>query len=217
MKKEQQKENLDAFALFPELMHNLDGSANNKNTSKEQKIPEKLIKKWQPKVKNRHIPPPPPPPDVSWIRTGEMEELGEVEDIPTALVLIEDEDANSAVSSTLRELGYQIEVAEDPRQAMEKLASVTYAAVVMHEGFGGVDSLADSTVHNFITWLPIRLRRLLFFIVVGKFHTLYDIEALCLSVNLVVNDADVDCLRPILKKSFRDYEELFGPLLEVLR
>ena len=58
----------------------------------------------------------------------------------------------------------------------------------------------------------------MFFILAGPdFRTLYNLEALSLSVNLVVNDADIERLKPILKKSFRDHEELFGPLIEAVR
>jgi hypothetical protein len=47
--------------------------------------------------------------------------------------------------------------------------------------------------------------------------TLYDLEALSLSANLVFNDKNIDELNPILRKSLREHEELFGPLVEILR
>jgi hypothetical protein len=47
-------------------------------------------------------------------------------------------------------------------------------------------------------------------------HTLYDIQALAYSANLVVNDAELDSIGLILKKGLRDYEDLFGPFLAAL-
>lgn len=49
-----------------------------------------------------------------------------------------------------------------------------------------------------------------------KFRTLYNLEALSNSANLVVNDRDIKNLSLILRKGFYDYEELFGPFLEAL-
>lgn len=198
MKKEVRIDQTDAFSLFPDLMQNLVGSKQGKGSKKSRVRP-------------------PPIPDLSWLGTGVYREQEQVKDIPTALVLMGEERANSAVSSGLRDLGYRIETADSPIEALVKLQSNSYATVLMHAEFGG-ESLAESTVYNYIKWLPISKRRTIFYILVGPdFRTLYDLEALALSANLVINDADIEFLKPILKKSYLDHEELFGPLFEALQ
>jgi len=198
MKKEQKNNHPDAFGLFPDLMKELVGSRARKEPAKSSVHP-------------------PPLPDLSWIGTGVFQEEEQVKDIPSALVLMVDEGGKNGVSSELQGIGYQIETADSPMEALAKLHANRYTTIIMHARFGE-EPFADSTVYNYIKWLPVARRRAMFFILAGPdFRTLYNLEALSLSVNLVVNDADIERLKPILKKSFRDHEELFGPLIEAVR
>ncbi len=58
----------------------------------------------------------------------------------------------------------------------------------------------------------------MYYAIVGpNLHTLYNLEALSLSANLVINDQDLQYLEKILYIGFRDYENLFRPLLDTLR
>ena len=60
-------------------------------------------------------------------------------------------------------------------------------------------------------------RRNLYYLIIGpKLSTLYDLEALSLSANLVVNNKDFQYLDIILKKGFQDYETLYRPFIEIL-
>jgi len=55
-------------------------------------------------------------------------------------------------------------------------------------------------------------------VLIGKgFSTLYDLEALSYSANVVVNDSEIEHIDIILKKGMQDYLELFGPYIESLR
>ncbi len=51
----------------------------------------------------------------------------------------------------------------------------------------------------------------------SRFHTLYDLEALCESVNVVVNTADTRFLNIIIHKGLKDYEKLFGSFIKANR
>ena len=53
-------------------------------------------------------------------------------------------------------------------------------------------------------------------IVGPRLHTLYDLEALAFSANLVINDREMPYLEPVLRKGLRDYEKLFRPLIDAL-
>ena len=60
-------------------------------------------------------------------------------------------------------------------------------------------------------------RRHIFYILVGPgFHTLYDLEALARSANVVVNDGDVGHLPTIFRKGRADQEKLFSPYVTLL-
>ncbi len=61
-------------------------------------------------------------------------------------------------------------------------------------------------------------RREIFYTLIGpNFHTLYDLQALALSCNLVLNENDLPYLETVLRKAIPDFEHLFAPLLEALR
>ena len=61
-------------------------------------------------------------------------------------------------------------------------------------------------------------RRYIFYVLIGEqFKTLYDLQALSCSANLVVNDAEIPYIGIVLKKAIPEYEALFGPLMEELR
>ncbi len=198
MKKGSHTPQSDAFGLFPDLM-------------------EKLVGTRDGRARKKTLVRPPPIPDLSWIGSGILQEEEQVKDVPTALVLMGEEGADRVVSAGLADLGYRIEIADSPIEGLVKLRSNRYATVLLHAEFGG-ETLAESTVYNYIKWLPVAKRRTIFFILAGPdFRTLYNLEALSLSANLVINDADIEGLKPILKKSFRDHEELFGPLVEALK
>ena len=95
--------------------------------------------------------------------------------------------------------------------------ATTYAVVVLHSEFEGGMPLEESRIHSYLARLSMARRRRIHYILVGpEFRTLYNLEALSWSANLVVNDGDIDQFAGIFKKSSRDYTDLFGPLLESL-
>lgn len=209
-------EKLDAFALFPDLMRESKGVVRLKKRKTAAKTSIEVKDKAQPIPRKSGVLPPPPP-DLSWLKDGNYEDLDQenISDIRTALVLMQDGDAKDSVSLTFKDLGYQVETSEKAPDAIHKLTFTDYAAVVLHANFEEDVTLAESTIHKYVAWLPMGRRRLIYYILVGaKLQTLYNLEALSLSANLVVKDTDIEQLRAILQKSIRDNDELFGPLLE---
>jgi len=193
-KKKRHTDGQDAFALFPDLL---------KGFQRKSDVVDRQVL-------------PPSPPDVSWLRTADHVEQERVEEKPTALVLTGSRLEGGVILSVLAELGYQVQTVETSTEAINRLKYTTYAVVLMHTEFER-KPLAESVVHNYIKWLPLPKRRTMFYILVGPhFHTLYDLEALSLSVNLTIHDADVEHMKTILSKSFRDHEKLFGPLIDAL-
>ncbi len=132
------------------------------------------------------------------------------------LILMPDGPGRDAVEKAFTDLGYKAEFPESNEDAMAQMRFVPVAAVVLHAEFEG--DFINSTFHKYMEDLPMSVRRSMYYVLVGKdFSTLYDLEALSYSVNVVVNDAEVEHMEIILKKGMQDYKELFGPYLETLK
>lgn len=164
-------------------------------------------------------PAPPAPPDNTWLQGGQEEGALEevVKDVPLAMVLVTDNSLRQQLSTALEGLGYQVEFPENGAAAKERMRFVNFAAVVLHSAFEGGE-LAASAFHQHMRKLPMVTRRLMLYVLIGpRFNTLYDLEALANSANLVVNEKDAAKLPLILKKAQHEYQLLFGPYLEALQ
>ena len=156
---------------------------------------------------------PPMPPDVSWLKDGVFEEEEVVEDIPQTLILAKSGEQRDIISKAVESIGYQAIYAESGKEAMERLQFVNFASVILHENFED-GAMRTSSFHQYMREMPMQKRRFIFYILIGaEFSTLYDLEALSFSANLVVNSREVPQLLTILKKAIPRYEELFGSLM----
>lgn len=160
---------------------------------------------------------PPQPPDVSWLQEGIFDDQEVVEEIPLALILIPENCGRNEVIKAVEGLGYRAEIAESAASAIEKMQFVNYSGVILHTEFEP-EGLKEGAFHQFISSLSMSKRRYIFYVLVGKeLHTLYDLEALACSANIVVNEQELPHFSTILRKAIPDYEALFGPLMEELR
>jgi len=158
----------------------------------------------------------PRPPDLGWLSSGVYSEKEAVENVPHALIMIGDEKITTQVAMAFGEMGYQPTYVRSAEEAIGKMQFMNFEAVVMHSRFEG-GGLEGSTVHQHLREMAMARRRYIFYVLIGpEFRTLYDLEALANSANLVVNDSDVSNFSIILKKGLNDYNELFGPYLKAL-
>lgn len=156
---------------------------------------------------------PPAPPDLTWLKDGIFDEKEIVEDVPQTLIIMKSGVERQVVSKAIESIGYQASYADSAIDAMEKMQFVNYASVVFHSQYEGRD-LDSSPFHQFMRSLPMQKRRFIFYILIGpEFFTLYDLEALAYSANLVVNDREIPELLTILRKAIPEYEEIFGNLM----
>ena len=156
---------------------------------------------------------PPPPPNIQWLKDGVFEEEEVVEDIPQTLILAKPGAERDSISEAVENIGYQSTFANSGKEAMEKLQFTNYASVILHDNFenGG---LRTSSFHQFMRDMAMQKRRFIFYILIGpEFSTLYDLEALAYSANLVVNTSEIPELLTIFRKAIPQYEELFGNLM----
>lgn len=159
---------------------------------------------------------PPPPPSRDWLKEKQESILESSRDVPMALVLHADDNVLHQIRSAMEALGYQTVSVSSVDEALEQVRSVSFACVVFHAGFEGGE-LKDSAFHNYMRHMPMSRRRYIYYILIGpQFISLYDIEALANSANLVVSGKDIKDFQPILHKAIPYYEQLFGPLLEEL-
>jgi hypothetical protein len=113
------------------------------------------------------------------------------------------------VKTTLRELGFKYHTAETPELAVERIRYTNYDCIVVHENFAG-SSLRSNGVLNYLSPLPMALRRNTFVCLVGpSLKTLDAMQAFGQSVHLVLSPADLPNLGPILKKGLAEFELLY--------
>lgn len=157
---------------------------------------------------------PPPPPDLSGLSNNSFEGKGMVEDIPKALILMPDSPDCRLVTEAIETLGYQPIFVQSAEDAMEKMQFVTYASVILHSQYEG-SSLENGVFHQFMRAMNMNKRRYIFYILIGpEFHTLYDLQALSCSANLVVREQDLSQLAIILRKAIPQYEAMFGTIMQ---
>ncbi len=159
---------------------------------------------------------PPMPPDLEWLKTGHFQEDEKVEDVPMALVLHPDPTAMKKVKTAMESVGYRVLTADSVEKAIEQMRFISFACVAFHADFepGGLD---NSIFHDYMRQMAMERRRYIFYILFGpQFHSLYDMEALSCSANLVVAEQDLKYFDIMLRKAIPAYEDLFGPILEEL-
>lgn len=204
----------DAFSLFPELMKNVGKANQPKAAIAPAPIPPPKPRPAAP-VAGRSSVQPPPHPDISWLLEGKYVEKVQISQEPTALILMAG-GGKTEVSKAFEAIGYKIDLAASQNEAIEKVKAFDFAAIVVDAGFTG-GHLAESPFHTFMKWLPMHRRRSIHYTFIGpQVHTLYNLEALCESVNLVVNDRDAKHFDVILRKGLLEHTALFQPYTAVL-
>jgi len=207
----------DAFDLFPDLMKGA-GTGGHEKFSEEPALSEpRELQIKTPSSVRKAVVLPPKPPDINWLLQEGLDERSQYSEVPTALILMPAGASRTCVSQVFNDLGYLTEFADSDIEATEKMKFVNMAAVVLHTGFGGSPK-EEQKFHQHMRWLPMNKRRYIFYVRIGpSFHTLYDLQAMAQSANLVVNDRDLSALQVILRKALQDYEALFGPFIRALK
>ena len=160
---------------------------------------------------------PPPPPDISWLKDGRYEGQDIIEDVPMALILMNEDEGREHIINALEGIGYKAELVDSIQDAIEKIQFVDYACIVLHSLYES-NGIMTNSFHRHMCTMNMAKRRFIFYILIGKeFKTFYNLQALTYSANLVVNDNEVPKFGVILRKAIPEYEELFGPIMEELR
>ncbi len=158
---------------------------------------------------------PPPPPDLSGLdATASADDEAKIEDVPQILILMPESPDLHLIAEAMETFGYQPSIVLSAEEAIERMQFVSYASVILHSHFEGSD-FENGPFHQFMSAMHMNKRRYIFYILTGpEFHTLYDLQALAYSANLVVNDKDLPQLPLILRKTIPQYEAMFGAIMQ---
>lgn len=167
-----------------------------------------------PRPAGRQVTPPPPPDHSGLDATSPADDEAKIEDVPQILILMPESPDLHLIAEAMETFGYQPSIVLSAEEAIEKMQFVSYASVILHSRFEGSD-FENGPFHQFMGAMHMNKRRYIFYILTGpEFHTLYDLQALAYSANLVVNDKDLPQLPLILRKTIPQYEAMFGAIMQ---
>lgn len=126
-----------------------------------------------------------------------------------------DPEVGEAVRATLHDLAFKFHIADTAEMAVERIRYNHYDIIVIQEDFAGSTLKTNSVLSSLIP-SPMPQRRSSLIVVVGTgFKTLDAMQAFALSVQLVVNTADLPNFTAILKKSWAEFQNLYHVYHEV--
>ena len=132
------------------------------------------------------------------------------------LALVLDEKNQSAWTEALESRDYKIQYAKSPEHAVHKMKFTHFHFVALHENYGD-KGLDNNSVYQTLIELPMVTRRNIFLALLGtNFKTLNNMQAFQKSVNVVINEKDMDKLGDVLKKSISENEIFYKVFKETL-
>lgn len=114
-----------------------------------------------------------------------------------------------ALAHQLAESNYQVFVAEDSSQAIERMREERMDVVILDPGFDPVEQGAAFVTREVSIKRPGERRRLFFVHLNASSRTLDSHAAFVSNVNMVVNPADIESLPHVLERALRDFNELY--------
>jgi hypothetical protein len=113
------------------------------------------------------------------------------------------------LGNKLLESNYQVYVAEDTTQAIERMREEYMDVVILDQDFDPVEQGVAFVMREVNTMPPAERRRLFFVQISAACRTLDAHVAFLNNVNLMVNPADIEELPLVLDRSMRDFNELY--------
>ncbi|HEX8775757.1 MAG TPA: zinc-ribbon domain-containing protein [Pyrinomonadaceae bacterium] len=121
------------------------------------------------------------------------------------------------VARALASDNYQVFVADDTTQAIERMREDHMDVVILEPTFDAVEQGAAFVTREVSIMRPGERRRLFFVHLVASSRTLDAHAAFVNNVNLVVNPADIEILPQALERAQRDFNELYRDFNNVFR
>jgi predicted Zn finger-like uncharacterized protein len=122
-----------------------------------------------------------------------------------------------AVARSLASDNYQVFVADDTTQAIERMREDHMDVVILEPGFDAVEQGAAFVTREVSIMRPAERRRLFFVHLSPSARTLDAHAAFVNNVNLVVNPLDIEILPQALARALRDFGELYRDFTSALK
>jgi len=132
------------------------------------------------------------------------------------LALVLDEKNQSAWTEALESREYKIQYAKSPEHAVHKMKFTHFHFIALNENYGD-KGLDNNPVYKTLIEMPMVTRRNIFLALMGtNFKTLNNMQAFQKSVNVVINEKDIEKLGDVLKKSISENEIFYKVFKETL-
>jgi CheY-like chemotaxis protein len=113
------------------------------------------------------------------------------------------------VARRLAEDGYQVFVAQDTRQAVERMREGRLDVVLLDPQFDSVEQGAAFVTREVNILRPAQRRRLFFVLMSASVRTMDAHAAFLNNVNAIINFNEISDLPRILDRSLREYNDLY--------
>ncbi|MCA1577908.1 MAG: zinc-ribbon domain-containing protein [Acidobacteria bacterium] len=114
-----------------------------------------------------------------------------------------------AVARKLTDIGFQVYVAEDTRQAIETMRSNQMDAVLLDPQFDPTEQGSAFVVREVNVLRPAQRRRLFFVLLSPSLRTMDAHAAFLNNANAIINVNDLDDLDRVMDVALRDFNELY--------
>jgi CheY-like chemotaxis protein len=121
-----------------------------------------------------------------------------------------------SIARQLADHGYQVFVAEDTRQAVERMRENQLDVVLLDPDFDPAEQGAAFVTREVNILRPAQRRRLFFGLLSPSLRTLDAHSAFLNNANVTINVNDLDELHSVLDDSIREYNELYSDFYKAL-
>ncbi len=135
----------------------------------------------------------------------------------TALVCTDVPEVQRLVVDQLTSLNYKLHTGLFVEDILLKLRAHTYDVVVISENFAATDIESNPIINEAISAPAAQRRKQLLVLIGSSLLTNDELQAFQLSVDLVVNLADVMNLRPVVRRALLRTHEFYTPFQESLK
>ena len=135
----------------------------------------------------------------------------------TALICTSDAAAAETVVTALQAFDYHISTAQNVREALKNMRYHTYDLFAIDESFDAADPDANGVL-LYLERLNMALRRNMFVVLITRrFRTMDPMMTFNKSVNLIVNEKNLDRFDKILRRGIADNDFFYRVFKETLR
>jgi predicted Zn finger-like uncharacterized protein len=134
----------------------------------------------------------------------------------TALLCEQDVGLQAKLKTALQNMGYNTTVPTSAREVLKQMRFHVFDIVVLNERFD-TPNPDTNNVLRYLDQLPMSTRRHIFVtLVTDRFRTMDNMVAFNKSVNMVVNQKNIDDFEKILRRGVADYEAFYRVFKEAL-